>query len=65
MRNFWKKEIKPLILWLCLEKHFENLVRAGIDNNGESLRTFSSYIAKICEPIMNEYFDEGGGSDRI
>lgn len=58
-KQFWVDEVKPLIMWYCLEKHIENLTRIGdINDNIANLQWTYNMIGRITEVVFEEYYEE-------
>ena len=66
-RQFWVDEIKPLIMWYCLEKHIENLTRIGINDNIANLQWTYDMIGQITKVVFEVYCedDDNEPSDEV
>lgn len=66
-KQFWVDEIKPLIMWYCLEKHIENLTRININDNIANLQWTYDMIGQITKVVFEEYCedDDNESSDEV
>lgn len=56
--EFWHDELKPILMWYCLEKHAETLVRIGVQQNADNIKWTYDMIGQICESVFEEYYTD-------
>ncbi len=56
--KIWHEELKPMLMWYCLEKHAETLTRIGIEQNVDNLKWTYDMIGQVCEAVFEEYCDK-------
>ena len=66
-KQFWIDEVKPLIMWYCLEKHIENLTRISINDNIANLQWTYDMVERITKVVFEEYCeeDDNESSDKV
>lgn len=65
-KDFWEEEVKPVLLWYCLEKHVENLVAINVQDNVDNIKWTYDVIGEVCAKSLKGYCDtEKGSSDGV